>query len=129
MANWVHETSSGEAGQRSKIHSANIGLIRDLFIFWFVIFLVVLCWTNNILVTAILLAAYGIRYYFWPNKEDHVLYIGGAVLGPITEIIATTVGIWHYTLPTFFNIPLWLPFAWGFAAVLIIRIALAFVRK
>lgn len=119
------EVTRQESGERSK----KFGLIRDLFIFWFVIFLVVLCWTNNILVTAILIAAYWIRYYFWPDKEDLVLYIGGAILGPIAEIIATKVGIWHYTLPTFFNIPLWLPFAWGFAAVLIIRIALAFVKK
>jgi hypothetical protein len=119
------EVTRHEAGERS----IKFGLIRDLFIFWFVIFLVVLCWTNNILVTAILIAAYWIRYYFWPDKEDLVLYIGGAILGPIAEIIATKVGIWHYTLPTFFNIPLWLPFAWGFAAVLIIRIALAFVKK
>jgi hypothetical protein len=119
------EVTRQESGERS----IKFGLIRDLFIFWFVIFLVVLCWTNNILVTAILIAAYWIRYYFWPDKEDLVLYVGGAILGPIAEIIATKVGIWHYTLPTFFNIPLWLPFAWGFAAVLIIRIALAFVKK
>jgi hypothetical protein len=119
------EVTRHESGERS----IKYGLIRDLFIFWFVIFLVVLCWTNNILVTAILVAAYWIRYYFWPDKEDLVLYIGGAILGPIAEIIATKVGIWHYTLPTFLNIPLWLPFAWGFAAVLIIRIALAFVKK
>jgi hypothetical protein len=117
------------ATQGCRVHSKKFGLIRDLFIFWFVILLVVLCWTNNILVTAILIAAYGVRYYFWPNKEDHVLYVGGAILGPIAEIIATRVGIWQYALPTFLNIPLWLPFAWGFAAVLIIRIALAFVRK
>jgi hypothetical protein len=119
------EVTRQESGERS----IKFGLIRDLFIFWFVIFLVVLCWTNNILVTAILIAAYWIRYYFWPDKEDLVLYICGAILGPIAEIIATKVGIWHYTLPTFFNIPLWLPLAWGFAAVLIIRIALAFVKK
>jgi hypothetical protein len=129
MVNGANEKAAAAAGQEPKVRSTRVGLIRDLFIFWFVIFLVVLCWTNNILVTAILLAAYWIRYYFWPNKEDHVLYIGGAILGPIAEIIATKVGIWQYTLPTFFNIPLWLPFAWGFAAVLIIRIALAFVRK
>lgn len=129
MANGADE-HAGEVVLRSdKAHSAKFVLVRDLFIFWFVIFLVILCWTNNILVTAILIAAYGVRYYFWPNREDHVLYIGGAILGPIAEIIATKVGIWHYTLPTFLNIPLWLPFAWGFAAVLIIRIALACARK
>lgn len=129
MANKVPESVAGENRAGANEQSTRIGLIRDLSIFWFVIFLVVLCWTNNILVTAILIAAYGIRYYFWPNKEDNVLYTGGAILGPIAEIIAVKVGIWHYTLPTFFNIPLWLPFAWGFAAVLIIRIALAFVKK
>jgi len=127
--NGVNEITVKEARQKCKTQSSRLGLVRDLFIFWFVIFLVVLCWTNNILVTAILIAAYGVRYYFCPNKEDHILYIGGAILGPIAEIIATKVGIWHYTIPTFLNIPLWLPFAWGFAAVLIIRIALAFVRK
>jgi len=129
MANEAVKSTTEVTLQESGERSIKFGLIRDLFIFWFVIFLVVLCWTNNILVTAILIAAYWIRYYFWPDKEDLVLYIGGAILGPIAEIIATKVGIWHYTLPTFFNIPLWLPFAWGFAAVLIIRIALAFVKK
>jgi hypothetical protein len=129
MANEAVKSTTEVTRQESGERSIKFGLIRDLFIFWFVIFLVVLCWTNNILVTAILIAAYWIRYYFWPDKEDLVLYIGGAILGPIAEIIATKVGIWHYTLPTFFNIPLWLPFAWGFAAVLIIRIALAFVKK
>ena len=125
----VQESPTGEAVQHSKEHTPRFGLIRDLFIFWFVIFLVVFCWTNNILVTAILIGAYGLRSYLWPNKEDHVLYVGGAILGAIAEIIATSVGIWQYTIPTFFNIPLWLPFAWGFATVLIIRIALAFVKK
>lgn len=129
MANEAVKTTTEVTRQESGERSIKFGLIRDLFIFWFVIFLVVLCWTNNILVTAILIAAYWIRYYFWPDKEDLVLYVGGAILGPIAEIIATKVGIWHYTLPTFFNIPLWLPFAWGFAAVLILRIALAFVKK
>jgi hypothetical protein len=129
MANEVVKSTTEVTRQESGERSLKFGLIRDLFIFWFVIFLVVLCWTNNILVTAILIAAYWIRYYFWPDKEDLVLYVGGAILGPIAEIIATKVGIWHYTLPTFLNIPLWLPFAWGFAAVLIIRIALAFVKK
>jgi hypothetical protein len=129
MANGAVKSTTEVTRQESGERSIKFGLIRDLFIFWFVIFLVVLCWTNNVLVTAILIAAYWIRYYFWPDKEDLVLYIGGAILGPIAEIIATKVGIWHYTLPTFFNIPLWLPFAWGFAAVLIIRIALAFVKK
>lgn len=126
------EATSGaarETVEKGVQRGVRFALIRDLFIFWFVIFLAVLCWRNNLLLTAILIAAYGARSYLWPNKEDHVLYIGGAILGPTAEIIATTVGIWQYTLPTFLRIPLWLPFAWGFATVLIIRIAQGFAKR
>jgi len=98
-------------------------LLRDLFIFFFLIFLVILVWKNNIAVTVIILVCYFLRYVLWPNREDHVIFIAGAVLGSTAEIIATRVGIWSYTLPTFFNIPVWLPFAWGFVSVLIVRIA------
>lgn len=98
-------------------------LFRDLFIFFFLIFLVILVWKNNIAVTAIILGFYLLRYFLWPNPEDHIIFIAGAVLGSTAEIIATRVGIWSYALPTFLNIPIWLPFAWGFVSVLIVRIA------
>jgi hypothetical protein len=129
MAYEMTENPGGAVAGKIEVRNTRFFLIRDLFIFWFVIFLAVLFWRSNLALTIILLLAYGIRYYFWPNKEDHVLYVGGAVLGPVAEIIATKAGIWQYTLPTFFNIPLWLPFAWGFAAVLIMRIAQAFMKK
>jgi len=108
--------------------SVRRALVRDLVIFWLVVLLVVLTWRHNMVVTAILIAAYLARYRFWPNREDHIFYIAGAIIGPAAEIIATHAGIWSYTLPTFLRIPVWLPFAWGFAVVLIIRIGQAFVR-
>lgn len=104
-------------------------LARDLITFWLVVFLVVITWRHNAAVTAILIAAYLIRYYFWPVREDHVFYVAGAIIGPTAEIVATHAGIWSYTLPTFLNIPVWLPFAWGFAVVLIIRIGQAFAKN
>ncbi|MBA4418236.1 MAG: hypothetical protein C0392_10055 [Syntrophus sp. (in: bacteria)] len=104
-------------------------LIRDLAIFWFLVFLVILVWKNNILVLLVLMGTYCVRYFLWPNNEDHVVFISGAVMGTIAEIIATKVGIWSYTMPTFFNIPLWLPCAWGVISVLIIRIAQALLKK
>lgn len=79
--------------------------------------------------TGILVAAYLVRYFVWPDREDHVFYVAGALIGSVTEIIATKAGIWSYTIPSFLNIPLWLPFAWGFAVVLIIRIGQSFVRE
>jgi len=103
--------------------SSRLSVVRDLLFFGLLIFLLVLFWKNNFLATIILLSSYLIRSYFWHEKADHVFYITGAVLGTTAEIISTHAGIWRYTLPTFLNIPLWLPFAWGFAAVLILRIA------
>ncbi len=98
-------------------------LFRDLLIFFFLLFLVILVWKNNIAVTAIILSFYLLRYFLWPNREDHIVFIAGAALGTTAEIIATHTGIWSYTLPTFLKIPVWLPFAWGFVSVLIVRIA------
>lgn len=103
-------------------------LLRDLFIFFFVVFAVILVWKNNAVVTAIIIAAYLLRYFLWPDKEDHMFFAAGAILGTTAEIIATHAGIWSYTVPTFLKIPVWLPFAWGFASVLIIRIAQSLKR-
>ncbi|MDR2017795.1 MAG: hypothetical protein LBQ00_02800 [Syntrophobacterales bacterium] len=108
--------------------SVRRSFVRDLIIFWLVVFLVVLTWRHNMAVMAILVAAYLTRFYFWPDKEDHIFYLAGAIVGPAAEIVATHAGIWSYTLPSFLNIPVWLPFAWGFATVIIIRIGQAFVK-
>ncbi|MCX5807425.1 MAG: hypothetical protein NT010_15390 [Proteobacteria bacterium] len=104
-------------------------LIRDLGIFWFLVIIFVLIWRHNIAVTGFIITVYLIRYFIWPDNEDHVVFIAGAVLGSIAEIIATKAGTWSYALPTFLNIPIWLPFAWGFVSVLIIRIAQVFLRN
>jgi hypothetical protein len=106
-----------------KVKKPIYGLLRDLLIFFVVIFVVILVWKNNVAVTAIIIGAYLLRYVLWPNNEDHIIFAAGAILGTTAEIIATHVGIWSYTLPTFLNIPVWLPFAWGFVSVLIVRIA------
>ncbi len=98
-------------------------LLRDLLIFLFVVFLGVLFWRSNIALVAIFLGSYFVRYFLWPNREDHMIFVAGGVLGSLAEIIAVHAGVWKYTLPTFLNIPVWLPFAWGFVSVLIVRIA------
>jgi len=99
------------------------GALPDLLIFAAAVVLLVLTWKHNLLATAAIIALFGLRALFRRRKGDLTLFAVGAVLGPLTEIIATGLGIWTYAAPTLFNIPLWLPFAWGFAAVLFVRIA------
>lgn len=96
---------------------------RDLLIFAVAVVLLVFLWERNLLATLAIVALTALRGWCWRAKGDLAVYLVGAVLGPATEIIATRLGVWAYAHPTFLNIPLWLPFAWGFAAVLFVRIA------
>lgn len=54
---------------------------------------------------------------------DVPVLVGGACLGPTAEIVAVHYGAWTYHTPDFLGIPLWLPVAWGLAALLIKRIS------
>jgi len=80
-----------------------------------------LLYANNLLLTAweILLGAFGLS--IWRKDEDLAFFAVGAVFGPLGEMICIRFGVWAYANPTALGIPLWLPFAWGFASLLIRR--------
>ena len=99
------------------------GALPDLLIFAVAVVLLVLTWKHNLLAAAAIVALFGLRALFRRKPGDLTLYAVGAILGPVTEVLATALGIWTYARPTLLGIPLWLPFAWGFAAVLFVRIA------
>lgn len=100
-----------------------LDLLRDLMFFTACVLFLILSWRNTLLATVLVLALFLIRDLFWHKKNDYGFFITGALLGTATEIICTQFGIWVYSNPTFLNIPLWLPFAWGLAGLLIVRIA------
>ncbi|MHC4472030.1 MAG: hypothetical protein ACYS99_13815 [Planctomycetota bacterium] len=58
-----------------------------------------------------------------PRRGDAWVFTGGAVLGPVAEIIAVEFGAWTYATHDFLGIPLWLPVGWGLATLLIKRIS------
>jgi uncharacterized membrane protein YoaT (DUF817 family) len=97
-------------------------LLRDLGMFCAGLILLVLLWEDNVLAAAVVIAVFAIRVCFTREKGDFTLYVVGAVLGSAAEVVGTHAGIWEYVNPSFLNIPLWLPFAWGYATVLAVRI-------
>ncbi len=103
--------------------------VRDLLIFAIAVLLLALLWKQNVLVALALFGLFLLRQVFFRKPGDMTAYAVGAVLGPLTEIIATRLGTWTYAFPSFLNIPLWLPFAWGLAAVLFISIAQNLILK
>ena len=85
---------------------------------------IALCHGRPLLLTALLIGtATAAIVAFWPGSHVVVLYAIGAVVGPCGEMIGVRAGAWRYACPTFLGIPLWLPFAWGLATVLVRGIA------
>jgi len=88
------------------------------------LFSVSLFWTNQIILTTIIVVISVIMLLIWRDKEDVYLYIIVAVSGAIAEAIAIGFGVWTYTLPDFIGIPIWLPFVWGMAGLFVKKISI-----
>jgi len=89
---------------------------------------VFLFFRNNIVTTVLVIATGLVALKFWHKKHDLYFYVAGAVVGSVGEIIYISFGVWQYANPTFLGIPMWLPFGWGSAVMIIKRIAETFVK-
>lgn len=103
-------------------------MLFDTLLFIISILLIVAFYQNNILLTLLLLAEWVFGLKFWHKKHDAYFFVIGAITGPLGEIVAIIFGVWQYANPTFLGIPMWLPFAWGLAVVMIKRVAEIFVK-
>lgn len=103
-------------------------LILEFILFCCGIASISLFFKNNLLLTALLILAWSIGIKFWHKKHDIYFFVIGAIVGPMAEIICIHFGVWQYVNPTILGIPIWLPFAWGLATMLIKRIAETFVK-
>ncbi len=75
---------------------------------------IVILFYEDILLTTILLIIVSIIWLIkWKSKITLMIFIFGALGGPICEIIAISFGVWNYTFPNLFNIPFWLFILWG----------------
>ncbi len=102
--------------------------LYELIVFCASIVAISLLYKNNLLLTLLLIAFWGICLKLWHTKRDFFFFVSGAIIGPVAEIIAIYFGAWHYTNPTQLGIPIWLPLAWGIFTVMIVRIADTFAK-
>lgn len=80
--------------------------------------LVSLLYAENILLTVLFIIGAAVALKFHHKRHDIYMFVLGAVLGTIAEIIAVNAGAWQYTNPTFL-VPVWLPLAWGLFVLLL----------
>jgi len=103
-------------------------LLFEIILFIVGIMIISLFYSNNILVSILLIIIWAMAIKLWHQKHDIYFFIAGAIAGPIGEIICIRFGAWQYANPSFFGIPLWLPLAGGFVIMLIKRISETFVK-
>jgi len=81
---------------------------------------------NNFLATILLLIVSIISLLKWKSWATLIIFLFGALWGPICENIAIKYGVWEYAFPNFFNVPIWLFVLWGMAAAFLYQTALEF---
>ena len=103
-------------------------LLLELILFSSGIAAISVLWKNNFLLTILLLIGWLIGFKLWHKKQDFYFFVIGAIVGPIGEIVCIHFGAWKYSNPSFLGIPVWLPFVWGLAVILIKRLAETFMK-
>lgn len=103
-------------------------LFFEIILFAVAIIIISLLYKNNLLTLFLLIVLWIIAINLWHKKHDIYFYIIGAIIGTIGEIICVYFGVWRYKNPSLLGVPIWVPFAWGFAIILAKRIAETFVK-
>ena len=90
--------------------------------------LVVTLFKIPLLLTLILLILNVSVLFLLKSKVTTLNYLGAFMFGSISEIFAIYFGVWNYSIPSFFGIPIWLPFVWGSAGLLFCETALFLIN-
>lgn len=88
-----------------------------------------LFWQNNVLLTGLFILLILFLLITGKNPREIYLVVLLLISSSVIEIIALRIGFESYTNPTFLGIPLWLPFMWGLAGLIIWRVAKSFVNN
>ncbi|MES2014651.1 MAG: hypothetical protein V4437_02435 [Patescibacteria group bacterium] len=83
------------------------------------VLLVLFLWHTPALLAVALFGISALMLFLLKKKEFVVVYILAALFGPFTESLAIHKGVWRYEISNFFGVPVWLPFLWGAASIVI----------
>jgi len=86
-------------------------------------------WTQVLNATLVLIVMWLASLFFWHGKRDILVFVLGAIIGPLAEIILIRFGVWSYALPSFLGIPAWLIVGWGLAFLFINKFAVSIASR
>jgi hypothetical protein len=97
-------------------------LIFELSIYAVLLLSVAAFWDKPVILTVFYGVMSLVILLIWHTKRDLFFYFVALILGSVGESTAIYFGAWKYSKP-FYLIPLWLPFLWGIAALVIRNIS------
>ena len=84
---------------------------------------IIFLWQNNLLLLIIVIMECLTALWFWHERYDLCFFSIASVLGTFAEITFVRSGIWEYTNPTLYGIPLWFSVAFGTTALISQRLS------
>ena len=87
--------------------------------------LMALLWDKNLLLIIIATGYVAFLLLIWHEAEDLMCFFFVLIVGTASEIVAVNFNVYTYNNPTFLGIPIWLPLAWGTAALCLRRIMIS----
>ncbi|MEK6860186.1 MAG: hypothetical protein AABX54_05220 [Nanoarchaeota archaeon] len=94
-------------------------------IFAFLTLFIPIIFKKYIILATILLSLISIIALFkWKSAITFLIFLFGALWGPLSEMIAIYFNVWNYSYANFINIPIWLFIVWGNAAAFLYQTGL-----
>ena len=82
-----------------------------------------LLWRYNWLLFVVALAQSIVGLILWHDRLDVSFFLIIGVLGSAAELVFVRFGVWQYSNPTFFGMPVWFPLAFGTTGLIGSRLA------
>ena len=98
----------------------------DILIFIAALCVMVLLWPSNSGLFLILGAMLGGTLIYFKLPSDMFFAVFSAVIGAIVEIICVSAGVWTWSNPGVFGVPVWVPFGYAILALIVRRISALF---
>jgi hypothetical protein len=89
--------------------------------------LTALLWQQPLVTTGLLVVVAAGMFAVEGIHPAWKVYLAGFCIGPLSEMLCIYTGAWAYAqTPVYSVVPLWLPFLWGVASLLLYRLSMWF---
>lgn len=114
------------SSQKEKNIISKRGVAATVYLAAFAICIICTCllWRQPLLLAVMLALIAFVLLRITPSTVVRLYFVTAAIFGTLAEIIAVAAGAWSYSRPLFY-VPIWLPVAWGVAALCIRGLSVA----